>query len=164
MLTLNLMEFKKKINKIEEWIYNSRVALIKLLQIKNPIRWINFATQFPQFRTNWMFHVDKTTLCPLQNKMVFKICLWQIKISNSKYQNIYRGYQNWVPFNFTQQLFKSAYLVAKKLLVFWKVSNRVDSVLGFFSQLFPLHQCIDLTKQIWHENIYCLIKVFPEIK
>lgn len=34
------------------------------------------------------------TLCPLQNKMVFKICLWQIEISNSKYQNIYRGDQN----------------------------------------------------------------------
>lgn len=38
-----------------------RVALIKLLQIKNPIRWINFATQFPQFRTNLMFLVDRIT-------------------------------------------------------------------------------------------------------
>lgn len=144
-----------------------RVASTKLLQIKNPIRWINFATQFPQFRTNWMFLVDRITgytLCPLQNKMVFKICLWQIEISNSKYQNIYRGDQNWIPFIFTQQLFKSAYLIAKKLLAFWKVSDHVDSVSGFFLQLFPLHQCIDSTKQIWHENIYCLIKVFPEIK
>lgn len=154
MLTLNLVEFKKRINKMEEWIYNSRVALIKLLQIKNPSRrkqiecstWIKL--HFVRFKTKW---------CS-------RICLWQIKISNSKYRNIYRGDQNWVPFNFTQQLFKSAYLVAKKLLVFWKVSNRVGSVLGFFLQLFPLHQCIDLTKQIWHENIYCLIKVFPEIK